>query len=135
MYEDFCPYHYIIQSGSATTGALNEHKLKDPLKVLKIIEQETTGEPLLQNAVQRRIVHFLISLSTMDERDNPELVLPYRKQAREELKERLPAIIKGDYRTRTKLMAASAATVPGTYNKMHKIVSRVKGTDRKYETD
>lgn len=30
VYEDFCPYHYILRPGSAATSKLNEHKLRDP---------------------------------------------------------------------------------------------------------
>ena len=28
VYEDFCPYHYILRKDSAATSILNEHKLK-----------------------------------------------------------------------------------------------------------
>ncbi len=37
VYEDFCPYHYMIRSGSASRSGLNEHMIYDPIKVKKAI--------------------------------------------------------------------------------------------------
>ena len=39
VYEDFCPYHYIIRSGSASRKGLNANRIYDPIKVKqRIIE-------------------------------------------------------------------------------------------------
>lgn len=40
IYEDFCPYHYIVRSGSASRQSLNVNKLMDPIRVKKIILDE-----------------------------------------------------------------------------------------------
>lgn len=37
VFEDRCPYHYIIREGSASRARLNEHKLYDPIRVKEII--------------------------------------------------------------------------------------------------
>lgn len=37
VFDDFCPYHYILHDTSATRKALNEHDLRDPIKVKEII--------------------------------------------------------------------------------------------------
>ena len=37
VYEDFCPYHYILRVGSASYRVLNEHSLFDPIRVRKSI--------------------------------------------------------------------------------------------------
>lgn len=44
VYEDFCPYHYMIRQESASRGKLNYNKIFDPIKVRKIIYENTTGE-------------------------------------------------------------------------------------------
>ena len=33
VFEDFCPYHYLVRSGSATRRKLNAHQIYDPVRV------------------------------------------------------------------------------------------------------
>lgn len=44
VFEDWCPYHYIIREGSASRSKLNEHKLYDPVRVKEIILADASGE-------------------------------------------------------------------------------------------
>ncbi len=37
IYEDFCPYHYIVRQSSASRRELNANKIYDPIKVKKCI--------------------------------------------------------------------------------------------------
>lgn len=37
VFDDWCPYHYIVRNTSASRAKLNEHKIYDPIKVRKII--------------------------------------------------------------------------------------------------
>lgn len=37
VYEDFCPYHYMIRGNSASRSKLNENKIYDPINVKQII--------------------------------------------------------------------------------------------------
>lgn len=37
VYEDVCPYHYLIRSGSASRQPMNEHMIYDPIRVRQII--------------------------------------------------------------------------------------------------
>lgn len=49
VFEDFCPYHYIVRRTSATRQNLNKYKIYDPIKVKrKIIE--LSDECMKQNA-------------------------------------------------------------------------------------
>lgn len=47
VFEDFCPYHYILRIGSASYRVLNEHSLFDPVKVRQYILESAPEE--LQN--------------------------------------------------------------------------------------
>lgn len=49
VYEDWCPYHYIVRSASASRVRLNKHIIYDPIKVKEIILQ-TIPEELTQEA-------------------------------------------------------------------------------------
>ena len=44
VFEDFCPYHYIIRAASATRRGLTEHDLWDPVRVREIILQQVPEE-------------------------------------------------------------------------------------------
>lgn len=44
VFEDWCPYHYIVREGSASRAKLNEHKIYDPIKVKKIILEKVSAE-------------------------------------------------------------------------------------------
>lgn len=39
VFEDWCPYHYIVREGSASRAKLNKHMIYDPIKVKEIVRQ------------------------------------------------------------------------------------------------
>lgn len=133
VYEDFCPYHYMVRYGSASFSTIDEHKLMDPLRVLKTIKAESADDPQLQATVNRRIVGILISQSTMKIGNQTDLIKSCRIQARQELNQMLPLIQHGDYSKKMKLMTTWAAVWPESYSFMHTIYARLSGSDRKYE--
>ncbi len=49
VFEDFCPYHYLIREGSASRRRLNEHLIYDPIRVKQII-LDTCGPELEADA-------------------------------------------------------------------------------------
>lgn len=44
VFEDFCPYHYILRHGSASYRVFHEHSLFDPIRVRQIILARCTPE-------------------------------------------------------------------------------------------
>ena len=46
VFDDWCPYHYIVREGSASRARWNEHKIYDPIKVKKIILEQCDPEIL-----------------------------------------------------------------------------------------
>ena len=51
VFEDVCPYHYLIRQGSASRRRLNEHLIYDPIRVKQII-LETCSEDLREDALR-----------------------------------------------------------------------------------
>lgn len=49
VFEDWCPYHYIIRNTSASRSELNEHKMFDPIRVKEIILADV-GDELKEDA-------------------------------------------------------------------------------------
>ena len=133
VYEDFCGYHYMIRPGSAATSIVNEHKLNDPLTVLRIIKEDTAGKHKLQQIINCRIAGCLIGLATMSLRNEKTIVAPYRRKARKDLRRMLPELWRGTYSQRLKIMSTWAAVFPSSYQGAHYIYSALRGTRRKYE--
>lgn len=134
IYEDFCPYHYVLRKGSAATSKLNEHKLRDPLKVLHIILDD--AEEKLYPVLIPRLTRQLITAATMSLDDQKGLVEPYRKEARKELRQRLWKLLTGnDCGAKLKVMALWVAGWPASYGWVHRVYMRISGKDKKYDVE
>ena len=134
VYEDVCPYNYILRPGSAATASVNLHQLNDPLKVKKILFQETKNDPEHHALVANQLVRQLVSLSTLDVRTSPEITKPVRTSARKELRGMLLHILKsGCYAKKFKIMGLWAAIWPGSYSFVHHMYERFTGIDKIYE--
>lgn len=136
VYEDICPYHYVLRPSSAATSKLSEHKLKDPVKVLHILLKETENETDVHTVVCRRYIRTLIQYASMDCRSQAEWVAAYRKEMRIELRRKLSGIAKDTaFPARLKLMAAWAGLLPGSYGWVHGAYAKLRGFDRIYDLD
>lgn len=58
VFEDRCPYHYIIREGSASRSRLNEHRLYDPIRVKELILQDCAE--VLRPDAERALVNTCI---------------------------------------------------------------------------
>lgn len=136
VFEDICPYHYVLRRGSAATSGISEHKLKDPLRVQHLLYQETLDNPRWNSIVQRRLMYQLVNSATMFVGDQKEMIKPFRRKARKELRQRLWKTLKGNAcGSKLKIMALWAAILPASYNWVHQIYSKVTGVDKKYAVE
>lgn len=135
VFTDQCYYHYMVRKGSAATASLNEHKLRDPLRVLRILEEETEQEAELQLIVRKRIIGQLVNLSTLPLGEQAELIRPYRLSARNELHQILPEILKNHYSYKQKLAALWVCIWPASYGWIHRVYTKITGLDKKYEVN
>ena len=134
VFEDICPYHYVLRKGSAATSRLNTHKLEDPLKVLHILLNETVDIPAWNRIVERRLIYQLVGSATMTPGQQRELIRPYRMAARKELRQRLWSALAGSAcPMKLKVMALWAAVWPASYGWVHIAYAWITGVDKKYE--
>lgn len=134
VFEDICPYHYILRQGSAATSRLNEHKLRDPLKVLHLLLAETEQKPDWNRIVERRLIQMLVNMATMPLGNQRDLVAPVRREARKELRKRLAGILSGrSCGIRLKIFALWTALWPACYGWVHRAYAKARGIDKKYE--
>ncbi len=135
IYEDFCPYYYMIRKGSAAMSKSSRSHVEDPIKVLKILMRETSNQKPQFDVCKRRYVEALIRLIS-DRRSYDIDIRNYQKQARIKLRKLLPDIMTERYCNKsTKVKAFGAAVSPTLYYKVHKLYSEKKGTAYKYRLD
>lgn len=135
IFEDRCCYHYMIRANSAATSNINENKLNDPSKVLHTILADCEPGSAHYNIVMSRMCGRLVSVASMDVKENPSLILPYRREARQELRKRLNSFLRcSSCSSKLKVMALWCAVAPGSYGAVHRIYARLTGLDKKYST-
>lgn len=60
VFDDWCPYHYIVRNSSASRTKLNKNKIYDPLRVKELI-RKTASEEIRKDA-QRAYVNTCINV-------------------------------------------------------------------------
>lgn len=133
VFIDKCLYHYVFRKDSASTAKMNKNKLTDPLKVLKKIESELQQETELRKIVKERIFSQLIYISTMNLKEQHDLIYPYRKEARNEIRKEWVEVMKSDLSIKKKIMVVWVAIWPDSYMWVHTIYTKVTGLDKKFE--
>ena len=132
VFEDICPYRYILRTGSAATSKLNEHKLRDPMKVTRILLKE--APEAVAPVVYCKWVRMLIGGATILRGEQEDLIAPYRKETRKELRRNLGEILK-NCGWKLKIMALWAAVWPWSYGFVHEMYMKVTGLDKKYSLE
>lgn len=119
VFDDWCPYHYIVREGSASRARINEHKIFDPIRVKKIILSKCGQENITdaQRAFLTTCIYTYCGLLT--ERDTKS----YRETIRNEIishKEWLVLLSK-----RAKLLAQLEIYTPILLAVLYPIYSRL----------
>lgn len=131
VHEDFCPYYYILRQGSTMVSQFNEHKMKDPLRVVDTLLAEES-DPKARAFLENRLLYQLIAGATMGLGEQKDMIRPWRKVCRQRLRALVP--LKGShFSNQRKIMALWAAIWPWSYYMVHKVYARIRGTDKKYE--
>ena len=134
VFEDFCPYHYILRQGSAANGKLNIYQLEDPLKVKKILFQETEKDRVHHQIVGNQLVRQLVTMAILKSKDDAQLVISVRNRARKELRSMIFQILSEKYCSgRFKIIALWAAIWPWSYGFVHGMYEKIRGYDKLYE--
>lgn len=88
VYEDICPYHYILRRGSASYRRLNEHMLFDPIRVRQIILSEC--EPEIREDVQNALMRYILFVYAQLALEQDKQYDGFRIRARKLLQEQKP---------------------------------------------
>lgn len=133
VFEDICPYHYILRKGSAATSKVNEHKLYDPIKVQKLILDDVRNNKDLANVIYGRLAGTYINGSAMTNPGKETYIDGYIKMCRQELKKIKEPFLAGNRSKISKIRYHLCSFSPALYRAFHKIYAKARGTDNKYE--
>ena len=133
VYEDFCPYHYIVRKNSAANSKINKHKLWDPLRVTQIILGDVPEA--VKPVAFERLIRQLINGATMSSTQDPELIKPFRTYARKELRAKQKAVLCGKFSTKLKIMSLWASLWPTSYGFVHTLYAKITGLDKIYDIE
>jgi len=129
VYEDFCPYHYILRAGSAATARKAHHYI-DPIKVRKVIFDDTKQNEQLLSCSFPVYVRSLISACGQNKFED------IKKKARAELKIELKNETNVSYLLKKlRFMAKLAAVSPVGYRAFRALTDKLRGVDNKYSLD
>lgn len=124
VFEDFCPYQYLIRDSSSSQGGLKPHILTDPIHIGELLLKETTQDPDLHRLASCYYVTKLIKAATVRQGASFDEMPEIRKRVHKKLTAFLP-----EYRSlpgisaKRKLMAVWAAYAPRLYGLVHQIYS------------
>lgn len=134
VFEDFCPYHYIVRTGSAANSGLKEHMLHNPMQVTQILLSDVPTA--LEPVVYRKLIRLLITRASMDIRSLPDFAKKYRTDARKELRQRIWSVLTGKQCSlKLKIMALWTALWPASYGWVHSSYEKANGLDKIYDLD
>jgi hypothetical protein len=89
----------------------------------------------LQPLLLERLTRQLISGATMSANSQPDLILPFRRECRKELRAILPQVLGSKSSIKVKIMAVWAAFWPASYNWVHRAYAKLTGLDKKYDLE
>lgn len=127
VYEDFCPYHYILRKGSAATTK-KKHHVTDPLRVMKRIKNELRNDAQLYPVAYSRYIYALIGAAAQKQwREESNAASKQLKQ------EFYTKEIANCASTKTRLMALGAGFMPRLYCLVRRIYDQITGVSKKYD--
>lgn len=111
VYEDVCPYHYILRAGSASYRKMNEHSLFDPVKVRQSI-LESAPEELKDDARIALMRNLLFAYGQLALDPAPEYE-EFRVRARNLIREQKPWF--GLLSVRNKILSYMICVAPWSF--------------------
>lgn len=132
IYEDFCPYHYIVRSESAANS--NPHKLHDWIKVTDLLLEETKDNDTLCRIMKSKLIRQLISVSTQNIPNGIDDFQNLKKESLMRLRRNMLSVIfEKEYGIKLRIMTVITCMSPGLYGIIHRWYQRKKGLDKKYD--
>ena len=112
VFEDFCPYHYILRQGSASFRAFHEHSLFDPIRVRQQILEHCSPE--MKEAARIALMRNLLFIYGQLALNPDKQYNGYRSRVRQLLMEQKPYF--SLLSKRNKVLAHMVCTAPWLFH-------------------
>lgn len=127
VYEDFCPYHYMVRNTSVTRNQFRSYKVLDPIKVEKTILDHV--DISLKDLAWRRYLERCVRAYNTLYRANPnQSILSEIKKNIVENRQKWSIL---PFKSLCKLLLV--IYLPDQYMKVKRLYSKFKGNSKKYE--
>jgi len=83
VYEDVCPYHYILRPDSASHRKLNEHRIYDPVRVREVILENAA--PGLKEDAQQALLRSILYVYALITVEKDRALKPHARAIRQKL--------------------------------------------------
>lgn len=125
VYEDFCPYQYLIRTTSASHGKVNKNILLDPIAIGEFIINDTkNSDETVQMLAARYYVVKLTRAATMSYKDCKELTF-VKKTAQKKLRNFVwKYVAVRNEKAFKKVLCVFAAYFPFIYSTVHSLYSK-----------
>lgn len=120
VFEDFCPYHYLIRSDSSSHSSLKPHILSDPIKIGELLIGDTKESKELNYIASRYYTVKLIFAATVKSKD--KRIIEAKKEAQKKLKLFISTYVSMEKNKKRKFLAVFAAYFPALYGTVHNIL-------------
>ena len=84
IYEDVCPYHYILRTDSASHRKLSDHRIYDPIRVREKILEE--APPELKEDARQALLRVLLYIYALITVEKDRTLKPHEKAIRQKLR-------------------------------------------------
>lgn len=120
IFEDWCPYHYIVRYSSASRKKMNDHKIFDPIKVKHIIASDASEE--IRESAERAYLGTCITIYNSLICENLAIYKTQIKEIRKLIIEKKNILsILG---SRMKLLAYLICYIPSIYPLLYRIYEK-----------
>lgn len=126
VFEDICPYHYLIHPGSASRRKLNDHMIYDPIRVRQIILDRCGPE--MQNDARRALARMCLVVCRQLAMEAPGEYREDRKKVRKLIRQQLPYTEVLPKRNAVLVLLISYA--PWAFNLAYRLYARLTGAEK-----
>lgn len=130
VYEDIPFYHYILRRGSAATSRVSRQKMLDPLRVMKIILEDTVDIPTLYKISAERYLRVLMSVVQQSYWKEDAAIASIELKLRIREFKKIQCISK-----KILLMSWMNAYMQLLYKLVRRLYNRCTGVDKKYNIE
>ncbi len=120
VFEDVCPYHYIVREASASRARLNDHRIFDPIRVREQILADCPGA--LQAEARRTLANTCVYTYCSLVTEGDDSLTDAKRQVRQKLRQNRQGI--SALAGKTWLLAALILHAPGFFGWVYPVYAR-----------